>query len=77
MLRYTGSFTVGEAPGSPFIDGEPAFDIVSEIWCSDLPAIQSAYDGLRRAGGPLDTLSHAGTRIAFLAEEHVIFDKTK
>ncbi len=77
VLRYTGSFTVGEGPGSPFVNGEPAFDIVSEIWCKDLEAIQQAYAGLHRAGGPSDTLAHAGTRIAFIAEEQVIFDKTK
>lgn len=77
VLRYTGSFTVAEGPASPFIDGEPAFDIVVEIWCKDLEAAQTAYAGLHGAGGVKDTLTHAGTRIAFIAEEHVIFDKMK
>lgn len=77
VLKYTGSFTVAPAPGSPFTDGEPAFDIVAEIWCKDLEAVQSVYAALRSAGGVKDSQTHASVRIAFLAEEHVIFDRTK
>ncbi len=75
VLKYTGSFTVAPGPASPFVDGEPAYDILVEIWCKDLEAVQSAYEALYAAGGVKDTLSHAGTRIAFIAEEHIVFDK--
>jgi hypothetical protein len=76
VLKYTGSFTVAPAPGSPFPDGEPDYDIVAEIWCTDLAAVQSAYTGLQRAGGVSDSQTHASVRIAFIAEEHVVFDRT-
>lgn len=75
VLKYTGSFTVAPAPGSPFKDGEPDYDILVEIWCKDLASVQSAYAALHAAGGVKDTLSHAGTRIAYIAEEHIIFDR--
>ena len=75
VLRYTGSFTVAPGPGSPYKDGEPDYDIVAEIWCKDLASIQSAYAALYAAGGVKDSQTHAGTRISFIAEEHVVFDK--
>jgi hypothetical protein len=76
VLRYTGSFTVAPAPGSPFHDGEPDYDIIAEIWCKDLESVANAFAANQAAGGVKDSLSHAGTRIAFIAEEHVVFDRT-
>ena len=77
VLRYTGSFTVAPAPGSPFRDGEPDYDIIAEIWCEDLATVQNVYAELQKAGGVKDSQTHASVRIAFLAEEHVVFDRIK
>lgn len=76
VLKYTGSFTAAPAPASPFQDGEPAYDILVEIWCKDLESVKNAFAANQAAGGINDSLRHAGIRIAYIAEEHVVFDRT-
>jgi hypothetical protein len=76
VLKYTGSFTVAPGPGSPYVDGEPAYDILAEIWCTDLKAVQNAFAALQKAGGVADSQKYAAIRIAYIAEEHVVFDRT-
>ena len=75
VLKYTGSFTVAPAAGSPFVDGEPAYDILVEFWCKDRETAESVFNKNYKAGGVNDTLTHAGVRIAFVAEEHIIVDR--
>lgn len=75
VRRYTGSVVVAEGPDSPWIDGEPAFDIVSEIWCDSLEDVQSAFAALRQMGGVKDSKSVSSVRIALIAEEHLVFDR--
>lgn len=77
VLKYTGSFTVAPGPASPYVDGEPVYDILVEIWCKDRETVENAFRELQAAGGVKDTLTHAGTRIAFISEEVIIFDRTQ
>lgn len=43
VLKYTGSFTAGPAAGCPYIDDEPAFDMLVEFWCKDLETAQNVF----------------------------------
>ena len=76
VIKYTGSFTVAPGPSSPFKDNEPDYDILVEIWCNDLESIKRAFAANEAEGGIEDSLAHAGKRVAFIAEETVIFDRT-
>ena len=77
VLRYTGSFTVAPAPGCPYVDDEPAFDMLVEFWCKDLETVHKVFNANFKDGGVGDTLKHAGVRIAFIAEERVVLDRTQ
>ena len=76
VLKYTGSFTVAPAAGSPYVDDEPAYDMVVEIWCKDRETVERVFNENFKAGGVGDTLRHARVRIAFVAEEHIVLDRT-
>jgi hypothetical protein len=77
VLKYTGSFTVAPAAGSPYTEGEPAYDMLVEFWCKDRETVENVFNENFKAGGVADSLKHAGVRIAFIAEEHVIVDRTQ
>ena len=76
VLKYTGSFTVAPAAGSPYVENEPAFDMLVEIWCKDRETVEKVFNENFKSGGVADTLKHAGVRIAFVAEEHIVLDRT-
>jgi hypothetical protein len=77
VLKYTGSFTVAPAAGCPYVDGEPVFDLLVEFWCKDLETAVNVFNENFKAGGVADSLKHAGVRVAFVADEHVIVDRTQ
>jgi hypothetical protein len=77
VLKYTGSFTVAPAAGCPYVDDEPAFDLLVEIWCKDRETVEKVFKENFKAGGVADTLKNAGVRIAFVTDEHVIVDRAK
>ena len=77
VLKYTGSFTVAPAAGSPYVEDEPAYDMLVEFWCKDFETVEKVFNANFKAGGVADTMKHAGVRIAFITEEHVVLDRTQ
>jgi len=75
VLKYTGSFVVGPAAGCPYTDDEPAYDMLVEFWCKDRATVEKVFNENYKAGGVADSLKHAGIRIAFIADEHVVVDR--
>lgn len=75
IIKYTGSFTVAAGPHSPYENGEPAYDMIAEIWCEDRETVESAFAKLHAAGGIKDVMKHVGYRLSFICEENVIFDR--
>jgi hypothetical protein len=75
VLRYTGSFTVAPAAGCPYVEDEPAYDLLVEFWCKDLETVTNVFNENFKAGGVEDSLVHSRMRIAFIAEEHIVVDR--
>jgi hypothetical protein len=72
IYRYTGSLVVAPGPRYAFPDGEPPFDLISEIWCRDRAGIEQAFAKLSAMGGPQNTIDHVSDRAAYIAEEYTL-----
>ncbi len=76
VLKYTGSFTVAPAAGCPYVEDEPAFDLLVEIWCKDKETVEMVFNENFKAGGVKDAKTNSGLRVAFVTDEHVVMDRT-
>jgi len=76
MDRLTYSFIVAPGPNSPpWENGEPPYDVISELWVKDRSAFDETYRGLRSGGEMYQVIDHTRIRLPLVAEEHIVFDK--
>jgi hypothetical protein len=76
MRRVTYSFILEPGPGSkPWPNGEPPFDVISELWVDDRSAFDRTYGGLQSGGEMFQVVDHTSIRTPLIAQEYIVVDR--